>query len=331
MKTFLCFGLAFTWLNVAVAQQISLANFESEKTHSIQVAANKQLNVIISDMIPYLTNYTFTWQTRVEILPKLDPKSGVDVKMSPSSCDTLNNKLKNAKSEKAVRQLLKQWPDNGCVPSSITTHQISEDDLLQNSPFGRAFLREGETLILTIKREGNSTEGIAVASWTFEFSPGSQGKWEFSYGSNFFNLMNRDEEYYLDSDRKIQKAEKDYWKSIVKPTVGAFITFYPTHRLSQRMFVGFTAGYSTNLQSNNFFVGASAVVRQNVLLHLNLGIRQVQRLKGKYNEYFQKGASIKSVPASIEANDLIEGNFMPDLSVGISFRFKENPFSTKSN
>ncbi len=329
MKKTLFSLFATLWLNVAVAQQISLANFESEKTQTIQVAPNKQLNIAIMDMIPVLTNYTFTWQTRVEVLPKLDTKSGIDPKIS-SPCDTLNKLLKSAKSEKTVRQILKQWPDNGCVPSVSTTHQISEDDLVQNSPFGRAFVREGETLILTIKREGNATEGIAVASWTFEFSPGSSGKWEFSYGSNFFNLMNRDDEYYLDSGRNIQKVSKDYWKSIVKPTVGAFITFYPTHRLSQRMFVGFTAGYSTNLQSNNFFVGASAVVRQNVLLHLNLGIRQVQRLKGKYSEYF-KDTSLKPVPTSIEATDLIEGNYMPDFSFGISFRFKENPFATKGN
>lgn len=311
-----------------LAQILSLASYDPGKTHAIQVAPNQDLTIVLKDLIPFLTNYRLDWSSKTEELPTLNVTRAGAAAL-PTPCDILNTNLEKSKSEKEVRDLLKNIPA-GCS-TIITSKGISSAELILNSPFGRAKLNFGETLILVVTRENNVANGISDAvSWTFELSPGSQGKWNFSYGANFFNLMNRDEEYYLDNDRKIQKVEKEYWKSVVKPMAGIFITFFPAHKLAKKAFVGFSAGYTTNFQSNNFFAGASVVVRQTVLLHANIGIRQVARLKGKYIKDFKNPPNNYMVPNGVEAKDLMEDNFMPDFSIGISFRLKDNPFTTNN-
>lgn len=324
-KTLITFSFLCLFTSAKGQVSIPLGVYDLGKIHPVKVAPNQDLTIILEELIPVLTNYEVTFSSKTEEIEHLNNV----IALNNSDCGGFVGKLKNAQSEKDVRQLLRDWPASCSNPLlNETKKSFFSSDLRTLSPFGRASLRYGETLVVFVKRLESPDKKIPEASWTFELSPGSQGKWQFSYGANFFNLMSRDEEYYMDANKRIQKVEKDYWNTIVKPMPSVCLTFFPTHKLANKYFVAFSAGYATNLQSNNVFAGMSVVVRQNVLIHANVGVRQVNRLRGKYINDFK---SKNIFPTTIDAEDLIEPNFIPDISIGISFRFKDNPFGTNNN
>ncbi len=207
-KTFVSFLISAFLIPTYARSQVvvSLGMYDIGKTHPIKVSPNQDLTIIFEELIPVLTNYEVTFSSKTEEIEHLSLINA----FTDTDCSNNVGKLKNAKSEKEVRQLLNSWPISCTNP---LVNQTKKSFLPANleilSPFGRASLRYGETLIIFVKRQENSDKSIPEASWTFELSPGSQGKWQFSYGANFFNLMNRDEEYYLDQSQHIQKVEKE--------------------------------------------------------------------------------------------------------------------------
>jgi hypothetical protein len=165
-------------------------------------------------------------------------------------------------------------------------------------------LKSFQTLTVTVTRPGVTFKLVLPGT--------ARGEWRTSYG--FFFVPDRDERYFVNTNKKIQKdagrEEFDFVPTIV-------FTFFPNGGVERAGIGGLTAGLGYDLEKPFVFGGASWAYNENVIFTGGVAFHPQSRLLGKYH-------AGDEVSAELEPAQLVESTYGPNVYAGISFRFAEN-------
>lgn len=209
--------------------------------------------------------------------------------------------------------------EDSCPNSNMAKALLASIDYI--SP--KITIKGSKTLIITVKRTNKDGK---VLEWIRTCNTPSRGKWVTAYGFNFITQWFGKESVYFSKDigadqYKITR-EENRKKIDFAPSV--FFTWVPTNNIGKRNVrqnfkFGFSGGLGFDSEKVMVFAAPSIIYNQNLSFHIGIAARQINVLKGKYND-------CEIVTESLSIDQLHDAQYRANVFMAISFRFDKNPF-----
>ena len=221
----------------------------------------------------------------------------------------LSTSLNTATSEADVKKAIATYEETkgeGCdkgKPHIATTKKTVDTSLV---------IGDNETLTVKVRRPAG--DGLEAEEWVH--APSCKG-WQMTYGFTF--VPNRDRKYFT-------KANDDGTFTITEQTdreEGDFLASMLFQYYRPDMNHGWAFGLGYDLENISVLAGYGWTYKRNVTLTAGLAIHQRTDLVGRYNVN-------DILKESIDSAQLVEETFVPNVYVGVAFRFGSNIWSQRN-
>jgi hypothetical protein len=192
---------------------------------------------------------------------------------------------------------------------------------LTSRNLGTFKLKENQILEIRIQRD--------TLVWKYSYSTIiRKGTWHTSYGFNgpIVGWPLKSYNYFLAGDDsngyKIHRNRKIDWS--FSPMI--LFSFQNNSKLENNWATGFSGGIGYDLKSPVFFFGLQHTYHQNLTVSYGICAVQTDFLRPE----FKDGQYSRPVPGLIEKDQFTIKKYFPALSMGIYYRFKNNPFNNNA-